>query len=505
MYILDSMNNRNIMKLVLMLFLVVAGCAKIQSPPGGPIDKTPPKIIETTPSDMEKSVDVDAIITIEFSEGIVKDPECFVVQPTLENMKINFRGRKVLIKHSPFEEKATYVVSVLPTLTDLRKNMMGETQSFAFSTGESIDSGLISGYVYESRTYTPVTDAIIEAYDDISFNDVIRSTWSGDDGSFTLNYLPKGEYYLLAKVLKGDGILIKIGVSRNRMPTMSKGIMISLTDVDTIPPKITLIEMRDNSTLKISFDSKPQLNKVNASVESCKLTNVWLAPKDSSTVFMRFESLPDTFDIDIVFCDFNNNCDSISRSIFNLADLDTASPELKNSKKRITINSREVYLIFDEPFNAVFETCKNYFKVEKTQSNILKLIVDPKIPVSDVETLVLDSLCDEFENCKIESLTVTYPNRTLGQLWVRTPKFCESEIMLAKSIDKIETYNLLDRENLYWAFIPEGRYLLFRFCDEDNNSYPSSGNIDPFERSEKFEIYKDTIYVRGGWETEVIW
>jgi len=220
---------------------------------------------------------------------------------------------------------------------------------------------------------------------------------------------------------------------------------------------------------------------------------------------MRFESLPDTFDIDMVFCDFNNNCDSISRSIYNLADLDTAPPELKNSKKRVTINARDVYLIFDEPFSVVFETYKKFFKVEKTQSNILKLIVDPKIPVSDVETLVLDSLCDEFENCKIESLTVTYPNRTLGQLWVRTPKFCESEIMLAKSINKIETYNLSDRENLYWAFIPEGRYLLFRFCDEDNNGYPSSGNIHPYERSEKFEIYKDTIYVRGGWETEVIW
>jgi len=176
MYILDSMNNRNIKKLVLMLILVVAGCAKIQSPPGGPIDKTPPKIIETTPPDMERSVDVNAIITIEFNEGIVKDTECFVVQPTLEDMKINFRGRKVVIKHSLFEENATYVVSVLPTLTDLRKNMMGETRSFAFSTGESIDSGLIRGYIYESRTFTPVTDAIIEAYEDISFNDVIRST-----------------------------------------------------------------------------------------------------------------------------------------------------------------------------------------------------------------------------------------------------------------------------------------------------------------------------------------
>jgi len=51
--------------------------------------------------------------------------------------------------------------------------------------------------------------------------------------------------------------------------------------------------------------------------------------------------------------------------------------------------------------------------------------------------------------------------------------------------------------------IPEGNYSLSFFLDSDGNNAYSHGNIDPFQPSEWFNIYPDTVIIRANWDLEL--
>ena len=51
--------------------------------------------------------------------------------------------------------------------------------------------------------------------------------------------------------------------------------------------------------------------------------------------------------------------------------------------------------------------------------------------------------------------------------------------------------------------IPEGNYSLSFFLDSDGNNAYSHGNIDPYQPSEWFYIYPDTVKIRANWDLEL--
>ena len=51
--------------------------------------------------------------------------------------------------------------------------------------------------------------------------------------------------------------------------------------------------------------------------------------------------------------------------------------------------------------------------------------------------------------------------------------------------------------------IPEGNYSLSFFLDSDGNNAYSHGNIDPYQPSEWFYIYPDTVKIRTNWDLEL--
>ena len=55
---------------IYLLFVLILGCAKPMAPPGGPVDRTPPEIISSTPASGSIGISIDPSIVIEFSEVI---------------------------------------------------------------------------------------------------------------------------------------------------------------------------------------------------------------------------------------------------------------------------------------------------------------------------------------------------------------------------------------------------------------------------------------------------
>jgi hypothetical protein len=96
-------------------------------------------------------VSTDAELTIEFTEHMDRASvaEAFFVSPALDRApRLKWRGQTLrILPKDLLRSNQTYVVTLGVGCKDLRNNRLVESYSFAFSTGQTIDQGQISGWV----------------------------------------------------------------------------------------------------------------------------------------------------------------------------------------------------------------------------------------------------------------------------------------------------------------------------------------------------------------------
>lgn len=141
------------MKRILLLpaVLMLAGCAQMEPPPGGPQDLTPPAVEKHHPPAGATGVSIDEELLVIFTEHMNRSSveEALFLSPALDQPpRLKWRGRTLRIQpKDPLRPDQTYVITLGVGCSDLRNNKMEESYSFAFSTGQAIDQGQISGTV----------------------------------------------------------------------------------------------------------------------------------------------------------------------------------------------------------------------------------------------------------------------------------------------------------------------------------------------------------------------
>ncbi|MFZ1948059.1 MAG: Ig-like domain-containing protein, partial [bacterium] len=132
------------------LVLLGPGCAKRGLPPGGPEDKTAPRVESMSPPSGTVEVDPAERMRLVFSEPmkrrtvetavIVSPPVKWIKRYWEENTYVMVPGQSLLAE-------ATYLVSVANTAEDRHGVKMEKTFVAGFSTGSTIEAGVISGAV----------------------------------------------------------------------------------------------------------------------------------------------------------------------------------------------------------------------------------------------------------------------------------------------------------------------------------------------------------------------
>ncbi len=137
--------------------ILIAGlflrCAHVEPPPGGPVDAQPPYVSAVFPAPGALNVPRQSVLTLKFSEWIDRGAGrgSVVLSPPMPGkIKVEVDGDRLLI-HLPkgssggLSANTTYRLTVLGTLKDLHGISLGRPFSYAFTTGESFDSGSVSG------------------------------------------------------------------------------------------------------------------------------------------------------------------------------------------------------------------------------------------------------------------------------------------------------------------------------------------------------------------------
>ena len=181
-------------------------CASIGRPEGGPRDVDPPLFIGSTPAPNTKNYK-KSNVEIQFNEYIVlKDQTTkVVVSPAQkENPSIRANGKKINIEFKDtLKDNTTYVIDFSDAIQDNNEGNPLSGFSFAFATGDTIDTLQVSGILLNARDLEPQKEFFVGLHsclDDSAFRTLPfeRIARTNELGQFTIRNIKPGRYHIFA-------------------------------------------------------------------------------------------------------------------------------------------------------------------------------------------------------------------------------------------------------------------------------------------------------------------
>lgn len=552
-------NLKIISALIFSFTLIFLGCAKKGFPPGGPADIAPPDVIETFPPNGSTKVEPSSQLKITFSEKMQKKftQEAVLLFPA-ESLEYKWEKNSLVLKpKTMLRPNRTYVVTVGTKAADSRNNQLKSSFSFAFSTGEFLDQGFITGKVYYNGK--PEPGVSIWAYLLTNTKDIAPGkempayvVQTEKNGNYSLQYLSQGNYRLLAvkdvnSDLNWDPSKEPLGLSISDAKIDEASLRVenlnfNLTLRDTARFQLKECQVLDNQKIKLAFnknlDKKTAYNAndftliSSADTNRVKMSQIYsLYGENKNLYLLTAEKLRDA-EYKVFIANLQDEEKNVLTQSFNgcqfkgSAHPDTTKPRILNStplKNQIDLRlEAEIEVFFTEPMNQ--KSVENNFTLKDSSGNMVRgnynweygthfkfvpeqslsgrMAYSAQLATHNVSDLSGNILLDSIWNIKF---TTVNPD-TFGSISLEVKskeQYLENIFINVNSLDKKQNYQkVLEKSGkfVFDAVIP-GSYLFGGFVDLDHNGKYSFGKISSFEPAEPFSIHPDTIQVRSRWET----
>lgn len=207
------------MKKVFFLFIInvlLFSCARVGSPNGGKKDSLAPKFLSSNIDTTRINVSTKLKeLRLDFDEYVMlKDVnKNLVVSPELKKIKkiipSNLANKYILIQwEDSLKANTTYNFNFGNAIADNNEGNILPYFNFAFSTGSKLDQLFVSGTVTDGMLYQKKSETsrenkmVVGLYDAVENTDFKKKpnyiTKVDEENYFEINYLKKGEYYILA-------------------------------------------------------------------------------------------------------------------------------------------------------------------------------------------------------------------------------------------------------------------------------------------------------------------
>lgn len=173
-----------------------------QAPSGGKKDTLAPVITKMSPANGSVRVPQEGVTFVfTFNEYVkIKDAKGIQLSPPQSKApKAKIKGKSVEVTfEEPFQPNTTYSLSFYDAIADNNEGNVFPGMSYAFSTGEFIDSMMVTGTVQDCSTLKPVKGATVLFYKDFADSAVFNSSpdlaFRTDDWGFfcARNLSPEG-------------------------------------------------------------------------------------------------------------------------------------------------------------------------------------------------------------------------------------------------------------------------------------------------------------------------
>lgn len=188
------------------VLLLLAACASMATPDGGPYDEEPPVFMSSTPVANGLNISEKKIV-LEFDENIRLENafEKVVISPPQKEMpSIKASGKRVTVElYDSLIPNATYSVDFNDAIVDNNEGNPLENFAFVFSTGDVVDTLAVSGTVLNAEDLEPIKGILVGLYtvgDDSAFykKPFERVSRTDSRGRFTIKGIAPGRYRIYA-------------------------------------------------------------------------------------------------------------------------------------------------------------------------------------------------------------------------------------------------------------------------------------------------------------------
>jgi hypothetical protein len=537
-------------RVILIVLLFLGGCAKQGYPPGGPVDKTGPFIIESYPQPEAVGVSPHVSPWIRLNEWLDRNSveNAVFISPEPEGgFEIKIRGKKIRVRFAePLPENRTTVITFGAGIRDVNGNQMASSFVLAFSTGQRIEKNEIRG---EVAGMTDPGAVWVWAYPLESFSEpdprrdkAPFATQPDLDGGFLLPFLPEGNYRLFAveeerrdRLWDSEKETIAFPPEDVKTaPGVFPYVNLRLSVCDLQAPSLENAEALHRQAVRLAFDEPVRVDSmvVDARREDgaeLSVIGVCQDPSDSSAVLLTtaIQRKGDVYRFALTEIeDFTGNrADSISADVAAATFPDTVGPRFtwtdpEDGAQDVALDVR-IRVGFSEPITLTDlpgaislhrtdgDTIAGRWRYPASNLGVFEPETGLQTDAEYTLTIIGARLRDIFGNPSPDSL-IAVSFRTLdpeetggisGEVGNAVPDL-RVVAEYSGSLDRSFQTDV-DRSGAFrLGFLPAGFYRLWLYRDFDDSGTLSPGRLSPFTYAEPFCSGVDSIRVRSRWETE---
>jgi len=537
---------------LLFSFILLLRCANQLPPGGGEVDLIPPEIVEVYPEPGTVMFD-DDYFEVEFSEYVDKRSvkEAIFISPYIEEgLEYSWTGKSLTATlKKGLEEDKTYTITIGTDVVDHNnRNRMAQSYSFSFSTGEQIDTKSISGKVYDDEPEGILIFAykLDDGVDTLLNRKPDYVSQSGSGGSFSLKGLSSGIYRVFAVrdqfndlIFQNDqdeiGVPFKDVLLEDPDSTFDN-LTFKLFNADTTKPRFISAIMTDEKHILGSFSVAIDKAIITAdnfylydSTESARTSILFVYKgntKDEEIVLVPENILAIDNDIYLFADTIRDEKGNITLKDYTKITLtdrpDTNSIEIYSTQPRmnqqIDFNNPQIKFLFNDAFvkddiksNITFtdtlgRNINFYIEFEDDALLRIKPTAELKTETDYLVTLNLSQFADASGNKGDSTYTLKFSTITgldftgvSGTLY-KTVLSDNPVLVLANADNQELVYKIFITSNEFeFTRIEPGNYQLWCFLDKDSSRNFNYGRAQPFETSEKFSVYPDTLELKPRW------
>ena len=433
-----------------------AGCGQVGMPTGGPKDSIPPRLVSASPALKSTNVSGNKI-TLTFNEYIdLKEPQTNVLISPLPKKQpsIDFKLKTVTVKlKDTLLPNTTYSINFGNAIVDNNESNPLKDFVYVFSTGNQIDSFMLSGKVIIAETGKYDSTLLAMLYRKADDSAVQKSKPDyvarlSSDGSFSFVNLPAGSFNIYA-LKDGDG-----GKTYN-----SKKEMFAFIDAP-----VTVSEKTEPVMLYASAIEKENINAKTTKTVLAKRLSYTLPGGQSQDLLSPFEIL------------FNNPLKKFEAEKFILRDsnykpVPAATWTIDSSRTKVTVTTQWQE---DMGYRIIVDTSAviDSANLHLTKADTIRFTARQQ---SDYGNVVL-----RFSNLDLAKHPV---------------------LQLVQGEEVKKSYPLTTAE---WSnkFVTPGEYEIRILFDDNSNGKWDPGDYSKKLQPEKAITLKDKLAIKANWDNE---
>lgn len=256
-----------------LLVLPALACARIEPPPGGPVDRQAPRLLSVTPDSMAILPGFDGEVSFNFNEVVSEggtaseglgtgDLERLVLlSPTDKVPDVQWKRNRITVRpRGGWRPNTVYRVELQPGITDLRTNRATGGSVLTFTTGAPAPDYTLRGRVYDWSTAQPARAVLLEAIlmpDSLPYRSLTDSS-----GSYAFGPLPRGAYLVMAvadqnrdRKRSGREAFDSVRVQPDTGSTAEVP-ELWIFQHDSLPPRLQPPTVLDSLSLSLPFNQK---------------------------------------------------------------------------------------------------------------------------------------------------------------------------------------------------------------------------------------------------------